>query len=187
MLELLFILVTGMPGSGKGLVSEVAKELGLKTYSMGDVVREIARETYGEVTPRNLLETAINIREKYGLDYVANRVLESIGEDTDVVVIDGIRSLEEVKAFEKRGSVIIVAIHSSPKTRFERLRKRGRAGDPEKWEDFVNRDMVELSLGLGNVIALADYMVINEYPVERVRTEIRNLLMSIVGDRSVKD
>ncbi|MEM1662076.1 MAG: AAA family ATPase [Desulfurococcaceae archaeon] len=180
---MLFILVTGMPGSGKGLVVEVAREMGLRTYSLGDVVREIAMETYGEVTSQNLLATAISIREKFGLDIVARRILERIDKNVDIVVIDGVRSLEEVRVFERFGSVIIIAIHSSPKTRFERLRKRGRAGDPEKWEDFVKRDMIELSLGIGNVIALADYMVVNEYSVDRVKNEIRNILSNIVGGR----
>lgn len=183
---MLFILVTGMPGSGKSLVVEVARETGLRTYSMGDVVREIAMEKHGRVTPENLLETAIWVRKMFGLDYVARKVLERIEENIDTVVIDGVRSLDEVRFFEKKGSVVIVAIHSSPKTRFERLRKRGRAGDPEKWGDFVKRDMIELSLGLGSVIALADYMIVNEDTIDSVRARTKNVLMSIITGRNIE-
>lgn len=182
---MLLILITGMPGSGKSLVVEVAKEMGLRTYSMGDVVREIAEERYGSVTPENLLETAIWVRRSFGSDYVAKKVLEKIEEDSNIVVIDGVRSLDEVRVFEKKGSIAILAIHSSPKTRFERLRKRGRAGDPEKWDDFVRRDSIELSLGLGNVIALADYMIVNEETIDKVRAKIRDVLMSILVGRSI--
>ncbi|MEM1596250.1 MAG: AAA family ATPase, partial [Desulfurococcaceae archaeon] len=39
-LQRLFILIVGMPGSGKSLVVQAARDLGLPVYTMGDVVRE---------------------------------------------------------------------------------------------------------------------------------------------------
>jgi len=41
--RLRLILIAGMPGSGKSIVSSIARELGLPVYVMGDVVREEAR------------------------------------------------------------------------------------------------------------------------------------------------
>ena len=57
---------------------------------------------------------------------------------------------------------MIVAVHASPRTRFSRLSTRGRRDDPKSWEEFVARDMKELGFGIGDVIALADVMVVNE-------------------------
>lgn len=48
---MLYILVAGMPGSGKSIVAEAARELGLPVYTMGDVVREEALKRYGVVSP----------------------------------------------------------------------------------------------------------------------------------------
>jgi len=60
---------------------------------------------------------------------------------------------------------VLIAIHSSPKTRYERLIKRGRAED-KKYEDLAKRDFEELQMGIGNVIAMADYVLTNEGDVE---------------------
>jgi len=116
---------------------------------------------------------------------IAERVARRIAESMDpsasggVAVVDGVRSLEEVEVFRRLGETVIVAVHSSPRTRFERLRRRGRPGDPRTWEEFVARDMTELGFGLGNVIALADYMLVNEGSIEEFRAEARRLLSSL--------
>ncbi|MCD6114561.1 MAG: dephospho-CoA kinase, partial [Thermoprotei archaeon] len=56
------------------------------------------------------------------------------------------------------------------------IRKRSRPGDPKTWEEFVERDLVELSFGLGNVIALADYMIVNEGSLSELRREAEKVL-----------
>ena len=40
----LVVCVVGMPGSGKSLVSSVARELGFDVVVMGDAVRKVAEE-----------------------------------------------------------------------------------------------------------------------------------------------
>ena len=69
---------------------------------------------------------------------------------------------------------------------FERIRRRNRPGDPRTWEEFVARDMTELGFGIGNVIALADYMIVNEEKaLDEVIEEARNLLHEkILGRRT---
>ena len=94
---------------------------------------------------------------------MARRVITKLlYSESPIIVVDGVRSLDEVEYFKKFFDVVIVAIHTSPKTRFSRLRARGRPDDPRSWSDFRERDERELSLGIGNVIALADFMIVNE-------------------------
>ncbi len=159
-----FILVAGLPGAGKSIVASVASRMGLRVYTMGDVVREEVRRRGLEPRPENFNRVARELRERYGPTVVAERTLERIERDgvQGVILVDGVRSLDEVRVFRSRGPAVILAVHASPRTRFERLRARGRPGDPKTWEEFERRDMTELSFGLGNVIALADYMLVNE-------------------------
>jgi len=174
------ILIAGMPGSGKSIVAKAAKDLGLKVYNMGDVVREYTMKYYGVITPETMRETSRKLRGMYGKNIVAVKTLERIDPSENVVVIDGVRSLDEVEVFRRSGETIIIAVHASPKTRYERLVKRGRLGDPSNWEDFVKRDMLELSFGLGNVIALADYMIVNETTIEEAYMGAYNILKKLV-------
>ena len=53
--------VTGLPGSGKSIISRIAKKEGIYTISMGDVIRE-------EAERRNITtgKAAVILRKKYG-------------------------------------------------------------------------------------------------------------------------
>lgn len=157
------ILVAGLPGSGKSVFSKVAEKNSIPVVSLGDVVREEARKRGLDLSAENLGKIATELRQRYGKDIMARRVVTKLlYSESPIIVVDGIRSLDEVECFKKFFDVVIVAIHASPKTRFSRLRARGRPDDPRSWSDFRERDERELSLGIGNVIALADFMIVNE-------------------------
>lgn len=183
---MLFILLTGMPGSGKSIFLEVVRnEFKIPVYTMGDIVREVVVEKYGSVSTMNMLITAIELRNEYGSDYIARKTYERVDKKSEVVIIDGVRSLNEIYFFREKGEVIIVAIHASPTTRFNRLLNRNRPGDPKSWEEFKYRDNIELSLGIGNVIALADFIIVNESTVEDFRVIIRETLVKILSKRGL--
>lgn len=184
--KLLIVLIAGMPGAGKSIVSKTAKDLGIPVYNMGDIIREETLKFHGEITPATMRETSKKVRELYGEDYVARKTIERIKEKEGVVVVDGVRSLVEVEVFRRYGETVILAVHASPKTRYERIRRRSRPGDPETWEDFVKRDLIELQFGVGDVIALADYMIVNEGTIEEAYRGAYNILKKLV-EKNVKD
>ena len=49
------------------------------------------------------------------------------------------------------------------------------------WEEFEWRDNIELSWGLGNAIALADYMIDNSGSLEDLHKNIDELMKKITG------
>ena len=85
------------------------------------------------------------------------------------VVFDGVRNLAEVDEFSRLGKPVIVAVHAPPALRYERLKKRMRADDSLREEDLRRRDLEEIALGVGGVIALADVMVVNDSTEEEFR------------------
>jgi len=175
--------VTGMPGSGKDVVREVFRELGFPIVVMGDEVRAEAERRGLPFTPENLGKIMLQLRAEEGVGVLAKRCLPKIKAlNSQVVVIDGIRSLDEVAEYKNvYPDLRIVAVHASPKTRFERLVKRNRSDDPKDWKTFNERDMRELSVGLGNVIATADVMSVNEGTLKDFRQRIRQLLNQEFG------
>ena len=168
MAKKIIIGVAGMPGAGKSLVVKAAYELGFKVVVMGDEVREEAKRRGIEATPENLGRLMLELREMEGPASIAKRCLEKIQKaKEDFVLVDGVRSMYEVEEFKKHfPNFILLAVHASPETRFRRLFKRRRSDDPVKWKNFVERDNRELKVGLGNVIALADYILVNEGGIE---------------------
>ena len=188
----LLIGIAGMPGSGKSAVFQVAPKLKVPVVSMGDIVRQETLKRGLELTPENVGNTAVELRKKYGEEAIAVYCLKHIEEkykDEDIVIIEGVRSMYEVDYFRKHYPLTIVAIHSSPKTRFKRLKKRKREDDTSEWKAFVERDMRELGFTLGNVIALADYMIVNETDYNTYLKNLEDVLRKIIlswrkGDKS---
>lgn len=183
----LFILITGMPGSGKSIVVEEARNFNLPVYVMGDVVREETMRRYGVVTHELMVQTSKILREERGEEIVALKTIERTKPCERVVVIDGVRSLREVEVFKRYGEVVIVAVHASPRTRFERLLKRNRPGDPSTYEEFYKRDIVELNFGLGSVIALADVIIINEGDINETKAKAREIFKNLIEKARSRD
>jgi len=161
----LVVGTAGMPGAGKTTAARYLAGPGRAVLSMGDVIRE-------EVTRRGLppgieSQTAVlrAVREERGpaavVELLEPRIRAALARG-EVVILDGVRSPAEVERLRAIGPTRILAVHASPATRFERLRLRGRPDDPRAPEELAARDRVELALGAGEVIALADGMIVNE-------------------------
>jgi len=173
--------VAGMPGSGKAVISRAAKEKGYAVVVMGDEIREETRRRGLEPTPENIGKIMLKLREEEGPTVVANKCIPKIANTSaDMVLVDGVRSLHEVYEFEKNfPQFTLVAVHSSPETRFGRLFRRRRSDDPKGWKVFLERDLRELSVGQGSVIAMADHMIVNEGTLEEFKAEIRDVLEAV--------
>lgn len=181
---MMLIGIVGMPGSGKSAVFKVAPKFNIPVVSMGDIVRHETLRRGLKLTPENVGNTAVELRREYGKDAIAVfclRYIEEKYKNEDIVIIDGIRSMYEVDYFRKHYPLTIVAIHSSPKTRFKRLKKRKREDDTSEWRSFVERDMLELDFTLGNVIALADYMIVNEGDYNTYLNNLEEMLKKIIS------
>ena len=151
-----------MPGAGKSTIAEGLKPRGYDVINMGNAVRQEAKKRNVEPTRTNLGKLMLELREKNGPGAVAELIKSQIeSSSSNVILIDGIRSNEEIKVLRKFGSVKLLAIHASTDTRFEFLQKRGRSDDPQTKEHFEERDNRELGVGISNSIALSDDAISN--------------------------
>jgi dephospho-CoA kinase len=175
--------ITGMPGAGKTLVSGYAKQMGYPIIVMGDVVRALTLKMGLKLTPENVGKAMLKIRKDHGPAAVAERCILLIKKmPSNVVIIEGIRSLDEVKAFKKSfPDFKLIALHASQQTRFKRLHKRNRSDDSQLWEVFVERDSRELGVGLGSAIASSDYMIVNEGTIAELHRNVKKILKRIVS------
>nr|MDO8100343.1 AAA family ATPase [Candidatus Njordarchaeota archaeon] len=177
--------IVGMPGSGKSEAADIARSMDIPVVNMGDVIRKEVSESGLEIRPETLRLTMVRLRRKFGKGVVAERCLPLIYSLSThgIVVVDGLRSLDEVKVFRQEFlNFSIIAIHSSPRIRHERLRERHRSDDPSTWEEFCERDELELSIGIGEVIALADVIVSNEGTQVGFRKELKKSILKVAAD-----
>lgn len=177
----LVVGVTGMAGSGKSLVINTARKMGYDVVTMGDEIREEARKRNLPPTPENLGKVMLELRQTEGEATVARRSVQRIENMVGSrIIVDGVRSLHEVDEFRRYyPDFRLIAIHASPETRFKRLFHRQRSDDTKDWKEFVKRDERELGVGLGNAIAMAEYMIVNEEDLNKTKTNVAAMLRKV--------
>jgi dephospho-CoA kinase len=177
--------IAGMPGAGKGIFRRTVQRMGYPVVTMGDEVREEVKRRNLQPTPQNLGKTMLSLRELEGPAAIAKRCIPKLrNQPHRTVVIDGIRSLAEVDEFKKQfPSFILVAIHASPKTRYRRLFRRRRSDDPPDWKTFMERDLRELGIGMGSVISVADYLIVNEGSIGKLKQKIMRLNREVLQNK----
>jgi dephospho-CoA kinase len=176
---LVVIVIAGMPGAGKEEFVQVAIKRGYDVVRMGDVVRAEAARLDVVKSDKGVGGFANEERRLHGFDIWAKRAVSHVKNAR--TVIDGSRGLMELEVFRKdlSAETMLLAIHSSPQTRYGRLRVRGRFDAPKDWKEFQERDERELGWGLGSLIAMADRLIINEGTLEEFKSRCAQCIDSI--------
>ena len=179
--EKLVVGLAGMPGSGKSLVVSTARELGYSIVVMGDIIRQETLKRNLELTPQNVGKVMLELRQEGGNNVIAQKCNPIIEEqDSPKVLVDGLRSLHEAETFKAYfAKFSLIAVHACPETRFNRLFSRQRSDDPTEWAVFYERDMRELNVGLGNIIAMAEHMIVNDNSFDQVKIIVKECLTGI--------
>jgi dephospho-CoA kinase len=176
--EMKIIGLTGTNGAGKGEVAVYLKGKGYPYFSLSDLVREELRNKEKEVTRNNLIKMGNELREKFGPDILAKRVMEKV---RGRAVIDSIRNPSEVEYLKKQKDFILLAIDAPVQLRYERVRKRGRKESATTLEEFIEKEEEEMTdhekgQQLQNCMKMADYTLINDGSLEDLYKKLEELL-----------
>lgn len=192
------LVLTGLPGSGKSVASEIATSMNIPIIIMGNVIRRETAERGLEPNSKNIGMVAVDLREKFGDDVVLQRIWPIIHEElkeNNLVIIDGMRSIAERDAlvqlmgFEPE----ILAILASENIRNSRLIQRQRSDDididstkdrkkvitqinEEKNYAISERDAREKGWGVESLLEQANYKIHNEDSMEFFRISVKALL-----------
>lgn len=174
------LVLTGLPGSGKSVASEIAVIMGIPVITMGDVIRAETAKRGLEPNGDNIGKVAVDLRKEFGDDIVMRRLwpeIQNVTKKHPLVIIDGMRSIPEKEALvELMGEEPdILAIIASEHTRNSRLRERGRSDD----EGTASRDTRERGWGVESLISKANHRISNEYDINSFREEVKVLLDSL--------
>ncbi|MDI9645146.1 MAG: AAA family ATPase [Archaeoglobales archaeon] len=175
------VAFVGYPLSGKTTAAEIARSMGIPVVVMGDVVREEAIKRKLPMNNENLGKIAEELRRKYGKDAIAVLCLPKIrdaGAEKGIVVVDGVRSIEEVERFKKEfgDDFLLIAIECPEEIRLERAKKRMRSDDMLTIDELRARDRREESWGLKDAMEMANYTIENIGDIKDFEEKIKALM-----------
>ncbi|MFX1259252.1 MAG: AAA family ATPase [Promethearchaeota archaeon] len=170
----------GLPGSGKSTAINSISDLGT-IITMGDVIRNEAKIRGFKPTGENLGKIAKGLRNKDGEEIIAKKCVELIKTfKSDIIFVDGVRSITEINVFRKFWNFPLIAIDIDEKTRFKRLYDRARSDDPKTIKDLRERDEREILFGLKDIIENAEYKIKNNSTIEDLQKKTRRIVLEII-------
>lgn len=178
----MLIGVTGTLASGKDTISEYLKGQGFFHFSLADVIREEC-ERRGLPKDRDTLRNLGNeLRETLGADILARRAIMAIQkQNAQSAVITSIRNPEEVKFLKQQPNFVLIAIDAPVEIRYQWIVPRKRESDFVDFETFKRQENEEMAGGefkqnLKDVIAMADYKIINDGTQKELYQKIGDIL-----------
>ena len=175
--------LVGRAGAGKDTVAGILGEK-YPSVRMGEVVIEETRRRNLELTDENVGAVATDLRRREGMDAIARRCVDRLRSfDAPLVIVNGIRGPDEIRLFEDEfQQFYVVEVWSPERTRFERIRSRGRSDDTGDFEQFLARDRREEGWGLGEAISLASHRIANDGTLDDLRSRTEEMIGAISRD-----
>ncbi len=173
------IAIVGMAGSGKSEVARLLEGEGFKKVRFGDITDEEVKTRGLPLNEENERQVREELRIEQGMAVYAKLSIPAIDEliKSSGVVVDGLYSWAEYIVMKERygEKFTVLAVWSSPATRYRRLANRKIR--PLTEEEARSRDVTEIeNSDKGGPIAMADYTICNECPLEDFYKDIRKAL-----------
>jgi len=179
----MIIGLTGTMSAGKGEVVKYLKNKGFEHYVYSDILKEIAKQRNIEPTRKNLQELGTKIKkESKNPGILSKEILKKI--KTNKAAVDGIRNADEIMELKKRRNVYIISVTAQQKLRYQRLKKRKRAGDPKTFEEFKKADNLEnrgktKGQNINKCLKMADFTINNNSSLEQLKENIEKIFQTI--------
>lgn len=183
---MIVLALVGMAGAGKSEAARFFTEKGFAKIRFGDITDEEIKNrglALNEENERNVRE---GFRKEHGMAAYAILNLPRIEEarKSSPVIIDGLYSWEEYQVLKKHfgDDFFVVAVYSSPQTRYRRLEHRQIR--PLTFIEAASRDEAEIvKINKGGPIAMADFTIINEGSLDDLQKEVEKALIFIRGEK----
>ncbi|BAD86381.1 dephospho-CoA kinase [Thermococcus kodakarensis KOD1] len=190
----MIIGVVGKIAAGKTTVAKFFEEKGFCRVSCSDPLIDLLTHNVSdyswipelpkkaEPTRDRLIEFGKYLKDKYGGDILIRLAVDKKRHCKNIV-IDGVRSREEVETIKRLGGKVIY-VEARPEIRYERLRKRRAEKDRviQSFEDFLKMDEEEEKLYHTTKLKdIADYVIVNEGTLEELREKVEEIISEVMG------
>jgi len=179
--------LTGKNASGKGTVAEILKKKNFTYHSLSDSLRDELKSLKKEETRENLIDIGNELREKGGPGVLADKLMLKLNTENNHIV-DSIRNPLEVISLKKETLLrrfFLISVDANSRLRYDRLCSRGRIGDTDSWEKFVEQEKKEENNDdpnkqqLSKTMEMADYNIDNSGTIEELEAQVNIIISSL--------
>ena len=179
--------LTGKNASGKGTVAEILKKKNFTYHSLSDSLRDELKSLKKEETRENLIDIGNELREKGGPGVLADKLMPKLNSENNHIV-DSIRNPLEVISLRKETLLrrfFLISVDANSRLRYDRLCSRGRIGDTDSWEKFIEQEKKEENNDdpnkqqLSRTMEMADYSIDNSGTLEELEAQVNRIISSL--------
>ncbi|MEM7413663.1 MAG: deaminase [Myxococcota bacterium] len=178
----MIIGLSGRNGAGKGEVLAFLESRSFYPLSLSDVIREQLKTEGVEETRERMIAAGNAIRQAHGPGGLATLLAKQLLPDRNYVV-DSIRNPAEVEVLRSRTPQFqLLWVDADEQVRLDRIRARGRSGDPDTLDELRRLEGRELksddpaSQQLLAVQELADHTVHNDGSLDALHDAVQAVL-----------
>ncbi len=173
------VALVGMAGAGKSEVARQFEKNGYSRIRFGDITDIEVKKRGLPLNEANERQVREQLRQEHGMAAYAKLNLPRIDESlkNTNVVVDGLYSWEEFILLKDHygDKLCLVAVSTSPKTRYHRLAVRKIR--PLTSKEAADRDRTEIeNINKGGPIALADYTITNESSFKELQEQTQRII-----------
>ena len=186
----LIIGLVGQAGCGKGTMAEMLqKEYGAGYFRFSAVLGTILDRLALEKSRENFTSLSETLRKTFGEDVLSYAIAKgALDAPEDIVMIDGIRRVEDIVGLEPLPFFKLVAIDADPKLRYERMKARGEKSSEKNftWEQFLAEEQLPTEITVPFVMKRAAKTLMNNGTREELEETVHALLEELGYPRLVQ-
>ena len=183
----MIIGVAGRNGAGKGELVRFLEARSFTALSLSDVIRQELAARGQPETRERMIDVGQELRRRSGPGALAQQLAKQLQADRNYA-IDSIRHPVEVEILRHCGQTFhLVWIDAKLETRYERMRVRGRSGDPLKLSELEVLEGRERGSDdpnaqqLDAVERVADFRISNDGTLEAFQAQVASWVQANLG------
>ena len=168
--------------AGKGTVAKyIYGEFPLvSVYRFSKILADILKILSFPDTRENLQNLAIDLRKRFGAGILAEAVKTKIRNDlAGVILIDGIRAIEEADMVKSLGGIIIY-ITAPTRVRYARLDDQKLNEKLISFEDFLMSENKETEILINQIGQKADFIIENQSSIKDLYDKLDAILKEVI-------
>jgi len=178
----LVIGLVGEIGGGKTAVSEHLKEkYSASQHRFSQILMDVLDRLHLPHDRELLQNLGHSLRESLGDDVIVKAFEQDLNrEDSDVIIVDGIRYWNEVELLRKFKPSILIYVTAPAEARYERCKSRGEKGESSiSFEEFTQNENRETERFVAEIGGKADHKLENTGTIEELLQKVDEIISSL--------